>query len=139
MSPMLLSIVIFVAVSAMVAAAIFAFRDFGNSKTEDRLEVLAGLKTPELEARGLLKEEAIKEGVQGLSGAVNRIASATFPLTTALYDSDSTAGAALPDHMLIDARLDGDGDPLTRSRSDPSARIDGVKRGDAPIRLVLTR
>ncbi len=72
MSPMLLSIVIFVAVSAMVGAAIFAFRDFGSSKAEDRLDVLAGLKTPELEARGLLKEEAIKEGVEGLSGTVNR-------------------------------------------------------------------
>jgi tight adherence protein B len=89
MSPMLLSIVIFVAVSAMVGAAIFAFRDFGKSKAEDRLDVLAGLKTPELEARGLLKEEALKEGVEGLSGAVNRFVSRMGNLRNLFVQADS--------------------------------------------------
>jgi tight adherence protein B len=89
MSPMLLSLVIFVAVSVMVGAAIFAFRDFGNSKAEDRLDVLAGLKTPELEARGLLKEEAIKEGVEGLSGAVNRFALRMGNLRNLFVQADS--------------------------------------------------
>src|SRR6516225_4014567 len=89
MSPMLLVLVIFVAVSVMVGAAIFAFRDFGNSKAEDRLDVLAGLKTPELEARGLLKEEAIKEGVEGLSGMVNRVASRMGNLRNLFIEADS--------------------------------------------------
>lgn len=74
MSPMLLSIVIFVAVSAMVGAAAFAFKDFGNTKAEDRLDVLAGLKTPELESRGLLKAEVMQEGVDGISGMLSRAA-----------------------------------------------------------------
>ena len=73
MSAMVLSIIVCVAVTAMVAAAAFAFSDFGKTKAEDRLDVLAGLKTPELESRGLLKDEAIKEGVQGISGVVNEL------------------------------------------------------------------
>ncbi|MBI3866279.1 MAG: hypothetical protein HY290_30740, partial [Planctomycetia bacterium] len=74
MTPMMLSIVIFLAVSGMAAAAAFAFMG-GRSKAEDRLDVLAGLKTPELEARGLLKEEVLKEGVDGISGLLGRVAS----------------------------------------------------------------
>jgi len=89
MSPMLLSIVIFVAVSAMIGAAIFAFRDFGNTKAEDRLDVLAGLKTPELEARGLLKEEALKEGVAGLSGSINRFVSRMGNVRNLFIQADS--------------------------------------------------
>src|SRR6516162_4685695 len=89
MSPMLLSLVIFVAVSVMVGAAIFAFRDFGNSKAEDRLDVLAGLKTPELEARGLLKDEVIKEGVTGISGMIGRIASRRGSIRNLFVQADS--------------------------------------------------
>jgi len=89
MSPMLLSIVIFVAVSAMVAAGIFAFRDFGGSKAEDRLDVLAGLKTPELEARGLLKEEVLREGVDGIAGAFNRITSRMGSMKNLFVQADS--------------------------------------------------
>lgn len=89
MSPILLSIIIFVAVSAMVAAAAFAFSDFGNSKAEDRLDVLAGLKTPELQARGLLKDEVLQEGVQGLSGAVSRIAARMGNIRNLFVQADS--------------------------------------------------
>jgi tight adherence protein B len=86
---MLLSIVIFVAVSVMVGAAIFAFRDFGNTKAEDRLDVLAGLKTPELEARGLLKEEALKDGVDGFNGVVNRVAGRLGNVRNLFVQADS--------------------------------------------------
>jgi tight adherence protein B len=89
MSVMVLSIIIFVAVTAMVAAAAFAFGDFGKTKAEDRLDILAGLKTPELESRGLLKEEAIKEGVQGISGAVNRFAARMGNVRNLFVQADS--------------------------------------------------
>jgi|SRR5579872_1373463 len=89
MSPMMLSIIVFGAVTAMVAAAAFAFKDFGKTKAEDRLDVLAGLKTPELESRGLLKEEAIKEGVQGLSGIVNRMAARMGNVRNLFIQADS--------------------------------------------------
>jgi tight adherence protein B len=89
MSVMVLSIIVFVAVTAMVAAAAFAFGDFGKTKAEDRLDILAGLKTPELESRGLLKEEAIKEGVQGISGVVNRFAARMGNVRNLFVQADS--------------------------------------------------
>lgn len=89
MSAMVLSIIVCVAVTAMVAAAAFAFGNFGNSKAEDRLDVLAGLKTPELEARGLLKEEAIKEGVEGVSGLINRFAARMGNVRNLFVQADS--------------------------------------------------
>ncbi len=52
MSPMMISIVVCIAVTGMVAAVAFALKDWGNSRAEDRLQIMAGLKTPELEARG---------------------------------------------------------------------------------------
>lgn len=89
MSPMMLSIIVFAAVTAMVGAAAFAFKDWGNTKAEDRLDVLAGLKTPELEARGLLKEEVIKEGVEGLSGLIGRLVSRTGGMKNLFVQADS--------------------------------------------------
>src|SRR5438105_14550697 len=89
MNPLVLSIIIFAAVSAMVAAAAFAFSDFGNTKAEDRLDILAGLKTPELSARGLLKEDVIQEGVQGLSGALARVAARMGNVRNLFIQADS--------------------------------------------------
>jgi tight adherence protein B len=89
MSPVVLSIIIFVAVSAMVAAAAFAFSDFGNTKAEDRLDILAGLKTPELQARGLLREDVIQEGVQGLSGALARVSARMGNMRNLFIQADS--------------------------------------------------
>jgi hypothetical protein len=48
-------------------------------------------------------------------------------------------GQALPDRLLIEARLDADGDPTTRSPDDPKARLDGVKTGRTDVRLLLRR
>ena len=89
MNPIVISIIIFVAVSAMVAAAAFAFSDFGNTKAEDRLDVLAGLKTPELSARGLLREDVIQEGVQGLSGALARVTARMGNMRNLFIQADS--------------------------------------------------
>jgi len=41
--------------------------------------------------------------------------------------------------MLIEARLDEDGDPTTRAPTDPKARLDSVKAGRTDVRLVLKR
>ena len=93
MSPLVLSIIIFAAVTAMVAAAAFAFSDFGNTKAEDRLDILAGLKTPELQARGLLREDVIQEGVQGLSGAIARVAARMGSMRNLFIQADSPISA----------------------------------------------
>jgi cytochrome c-type biogenesis protein CcmH len=64
---------------------------------------------------------------------------ATFPATFELSEADSMMGQPLPDVLLIEARLDEDGDPTTRPPTDPKARIDQVKAGRTDLRLVLKR
>lgn len=106
MSPVLLiSIAAFVGMAALVGGVVFVMRDFGSSKAEDRLDVLAGLKTPELQSHGLLKEEAVKEGIMGLTGMFERLAQRFTNLTALFEQADSpikpdaffaiTAGCAL--------------------------------------------
>jgi hypothetical protein len=80
--------------------------------------------------------------VAGVAGgppvAVKRLP-ATFPAAFELTDADSMMGKPLPDRLLVEARLDSDGDPTTRSPADPKARLDGVKTGRTDLRLILRR
>jgi len=69
--------------------------------------------------------------------AVKRFPAASLPGAFAITSADSMLGQELPESVSIDARLDPDGDPLTRSPSDPAARLDGVKLGTTGLRLVL--
>jgi cytochrome c-type biogenesis protein CcmH len=71
--------------------------------------------------------------------AAKRLAAGVFPMTVTVDDSDSMAGEPLPANLRIETRIDSDGDPMTRSASDPSARVDGVKAGASGVRLVLKR
>jgi tight adherence protein B len=89
MTPMMISIIVFASVAGMVAALAFAFSDWGNKRIEDRLQVMAGLKTPELEARGLLKDVMVKEGVSGLSGSIHRFTSRLGNLKNLFVQADS--------------------------------------------------
>ncbi len=63
----------------------------------------------------------------------------TFPAAFELTEADSMMGQPFPDPLLIEARLDSDGDPTTRSPTDPKARLDRVKAGRTDVRLVLRR
>jgi len=63
----------------------------------------------------------------------------TFPAAFELTETDSMMGQPFPDPLLIEARLDSDGDPTTRPPSDPKARLDRVKAGRTDLRLVLRR
>ena len=60
-----------------------------------------------------------------------------FPLQFTLSSEDSMMGQELPAELRVEARLDSDGNPLTRPPSDPSARLDGVRLGDDGLRLRL--
>jgi cytochrome c-type biogenesis protein CcmH len=71
--------------------------------------------------------------------AVKRVAAASFPVRLTLTESDSMAGEPIPDTARVEARLDGDGDAMTRSPDDPNAVQDDVKTGKAPVRLLLRR
>jgi hypothetical protein len=61
------------------------------------------------------------------------------PVAVELSEADSMMGQPFPDVLLIEARLDSDGDPTTRSPTDPKARLDRVKAGQTDLRLVLRR
>jgi tetratricopeptide (TPR) repeat protein len=73
---------------------------------------------------------------EGPPVAVKRLPAA-FPLQFTLGSEDSMMGQELPPQLRVEARLDSDGDPLTRPPSDPSARLDGVRLGQDGLRLHL--
>ena len=70
--------------------------------------------------------------------AVKRLP-ARFPAAFELSEADSMMGQPFPDKLLIEARLDEDGDPTTRPPTDPKARLDGIKVGRTDLRLILKR
>src|SRR4051794_2922716 len=73
----------------------------------------------------------------GLPAAVKRIAGPTFPLDIDLSAADSMMGQPLPATVRIEARIDTDGDPLTKNPSDPHAVQDGVTTNGAKVSLAL--
>ena len=70
--------------------------------------------------------------------AVKRLRAVNFPITVTLSDKDSMAGESLPGLMRLDARIDSDGDPLTKDPRDPKAMEDNVRPGSGQTLLVLT-
>jgi hypothetical protein len=73
----------------------------------------------------------------GPPAAVRRITSPTFPLDIDLSAADSMMGQPLPATVRIEARIDSDGDPLTKNPSDPHAMQDGVATNGAKVSLTL--
>ena len=69
--------------------------------------------------------------------AVKRAAAADFPVTVNISEKDSMAGESLPGLVRIDARIDSDGDPLTKDPKDPVASEDNVRTGAGQTLLVL--
>jgi hypothetical protein len=67
----------------------------------------------------------------GPPAAVKRLPISTFPITVDLSAADSMMGQPLPKKMRIEARIDSDGDPLTKDPKDPSAVLDGVMMGQS--------
>jgi tetratricopeptide (TPR) repeat protein len=74
----------------------------------------------------------------GPPAAVKRL-TASFPMRFRLSAADTMMGGELPKRLRIEARVDSDGDPMTRDPSDPSARVDPVSLGTSDLRLVLHR
>jgi hypothetical protein len=80
--------------------------------------------------RGMIFIIARAAGVTaGPPAAVKRLPISSFPLSVDLTSADSMMGQPLPAKMRIEARIDSDGDPLTRDPKDPSAVLDGVTMG----------
>jgi tight adherence protein B len=92
MSTTLLLAIVFVAVTAMAAAVIWALRGNAGRKAEDRLRTLTGQKSSELETTGLLKEEALREGVDGLAAMLTRLTARFSNLSSLFAQADSPIG-----------------------------------------------
>jgi cytochrome c-type biogenesis protein CcmH len=69
--------------------------------------------------------------------AVKRLPASSFPLRFAIGPAESMMGQPLPARARVEARVDRDGDALTRDASDPSAHLDDVAAGSSSLRLVL--
>jgi tetratricopeptide (TPR) repeat protein len=73
---------------------------------------------------------------QGPPVAVKRMPASSFPLEFEIGPADSMMGQPLPARARVEARVDSDGNPLTRDAGDHSARQDDVTAGTR-LRLVL--
>ncbi len=69
-------------------------------------------------------------GGGGAPVAVSRLVASAFPLPF------EVAGA-LPDTVDVEARIDSDGDAMTREPSEPVAEGKGLAAGSEDVRLVL--
>ena len=74
----------------------------------------------------------------GAPTAVKRVPATNFPITVTITEKDSMAGEGLPGLVRIDARVDRDGDPLTKDPRDPLASEENVRPGGGQVLLVLT-
>ncbi len=72
------------------------------------------------------------EGVTaGPPSAVKRLVGVTFPMTFDLGSADSMMGQPLPPRVRLEARLDSDGNAMTKDPGDPDAVQDGVALGSS--------
>jgi tetratricopeptide (TPR) repeat protein len=72
----------------------------------------------------------------GPPAAVKRLQAAGFPIEIDLSAADSMMGQPLPDRMRIEARLDGDGNAMTKDPGDLTAFAENVSAG-ATVNLAL--
>ncbi|HUG54973.1 MAG TPA: tetratricopeptide repeat protein [Vicinamibacteria bacterium] len=71
--------------------------------------------------------------------AAKRLVVSSLPVRFEITSADAMMGGELPARMLVEARLDADGDPVTRPPTDPRARVDDVPAGSSDVRLVVKR
>lgn len=70
--------------------------------------------------------------------AVQRLSPSAFPLAFSIGPADAMMGPApFPQRVVVEARLDADGDPLSRDAGDLSARSGPVSPGSEGVTLTL--
>lgn len=69
--------------------------------------------------------------------AAKRVPASGFPLSLELGPEDTMMGQPFPAEVAIEARVDRDGDAMTRDPDDPSGSADNLIPGAAPTRIVL--
>lgn len=90
--------VVFVAVTALVGAALFLFKDGGDNSTEERLEILTGKKNPKSETQGIVKENVLEDqdGLGAMLGGMFR--GSTTNIVAFFEQADSPIR---PDHFFL--------------------------------------
>ncbi|HEY2093066.1 MAG TPA: hypothetical protein VGJ81_14360 [Thermoanaerobaculia bacterium] len=102
----------------------------------DAIHVTLSLSPSAATKTGVLYVIARTPGVtSGPPLAVKRINVPSFPVTVDLSSADSMMGQPLPKKVHLEARLDSDGNPLTKAPTDPTAAAENVSTGAT---LVLT-
>ena len=71
--------------------------------------------------------------------ATKKVETTGFPVFFEVAARDSEDGERFPSRVLVEGRVDADGDPKTRSPSDPKATVDDVSLGRFDLRLSLRR
>ncbi len=106
----------------------------GNS-VRVTLTLGAGTKPP---AGGVIFVTARAAGVKaGPPAAAKRMPLSSFPLTFDISAADSMMGQPLPPKIYLEARIDSDGDAMTKNPGDPIASADNVATGGS-VRLILS-
>jgi cytochrome c-type biogenesis protein CcmH len=96
---------------------------------------LAGGSTPPANATIFVYARAAGQ-TSGPPAAVKRLPVGSFPLSFDLSAADSMMGQPLPPSMRIEARIDSDGNAMTKSPTDLTAAQDNVSSG-ATVKLAL--
>ena len=82
--------------------------------------------------QGIIYVIARPAGVSaGPPAAVKRLPLSSFPLRFDLSSADSMMGQPLPPKIHIEARIDSDGDAMTKDPKDPTASADNVATGSS--------
>ena len=82
----------------------------------------------------MLRPAGVREGPPL---AAIRLPGSGFPLAFAIGDADAMTGEPIPDAVLVEARLDRDGDVATRDAGEPYGSADGIALGTANLQIVL--
>ena len=95
------------------------------------LDIDASAKT-RLKPGAVVYVIARAEGVAaGPPAAVKRLSGVSFPISFDMTSADSMLGQPLPPRVRLEARVDSDGNPLTKDPNDPVVVKDGVALGSA--------
>ena len=93
------------------------------------LALAAGASAPQ---QGIIYVIARAAGVTaGPPAAVKRMPMSAFPLTFDVSSADSMMGQPLPPKIHLEARIDSDGDAMTKDPKDPIATADNVATGSS--------
>ncbi|MFA6955227.1 MAG: tetratricopeptide repeat protein [Thermoanaerobaculia bacterium] len=100
-----------------------------------KLALAGGAKVPPGATVFLIVRPAGVKG--GPPVAVSRIPASAFPMSFELSQLNSMMGQPLPDSMLIEARVDLDGNPMTRDAGAPDGVADNVAAGSPSVTITL--